>query len=91
MDFINVESSNIAAIAFKDNKIFVKFKNNKIYSYDYTEEEFKRFQNAPSKGKFFHENIKGLHFEVIDYQFLEINNLKKLKEDLPKTEDPVTK
>jgi hypothetical protein len=71
MKFTPVNSSNIKEIAYEEKKIFVKFKNDKVYSFVSNEEEFNDFLKSPSKGKFFHEKIKGRPTEIIDLEKLE--------------------
>lgn len=67
IDWIEVESSNIAAIAYvkEEEEMLVQFNNSRVYSYsDVTVEVFESFKAADSKGKYFNEHIKG----VYDYQ-----------------------
>ena len=60
MDWINVESSNIDAIAYEDGVLHVWFKGGNHYTYDgVTEETFNQFLNSTSKGRFFHTHIRG--------------------------------
>ena len=54
-----VESSMIAAIDYADGIITVTFKSGAAYPYPGTEETFKAFLTAPSKGKFFNQHLKG--------------------------------
>lgn len=60
LQYYPVSSSQINEIAFdkKEQKLYVRFHNNSLYSYPYTFEEFHNFLNAPSVGKYFHANIK---------------------------------
>ena len=60
---IPVVSSNVVSIGYKDKnkELFVTFKNG---SYVYTEvpkAEFEGLLNAPSKGKYIHQHIKGYY------------------------------
>ena len=60
LKMIEVESSNIAAIGHRDNKLFVNFKNGSLYSYDGVEKELlDEMLKADSKGKFLNREIKG--------------------------------
>lgn len=63
MKMISVISSNVVAVGYKetDKELFVTFKNG---SYVYTEvpkSEFEGLLNAPSKGKYIHQHIKGYY------------------------------
>lgn len=59
---IEVESSNIAAIGYKNNTLFVNFKNGSLYSYDGVEKElFEEMLKSDSKGKFLNREIKGIY------------------------------
>ena len=56
-----VDSSNIRQIAYHEdsNRILVEFKDGGQYAYDDCDLQlYRRFQSAPSVGKFFHGNIK---------------------------------
>ena len=64
LEWEEVESSNISAIAFDDEsqRICVRFKDDAVWAYDDCPKElFERFRLAPSVGKFFHANIKNSH------------------------------
>jgi len=65
MEFKKVESSNIKEVAFNNDKLYVTFNGGGTYAYDSSEDEFKRFLESESKGKFFHTNLKGKSFEKI--------------------------
>lgn len=58
-----VQSSQIKEIAFdkSENRLYIRFHNNAIYSYPYTYEEFQAFLNASSIGKYFYANIKPIN------------------------------
>jgi hypothetical protein len=70
MKFNEVTSSNIKQIAFEDDTLYVTFKGGTTYTYEAKEEEFNSFLNAPSKGKFFHANIKGRPYKIADLEKL---------------------
>ena len=58
-----VSSSQINEISFdeKENRLYVVFHNNSIYSYaPFTLEQFNEFKDAPSIGKYFYQNVKKL-------------------------------
>ena len=62
MEFIEVESSNIGAVKYEGNTLYVRFKTGAVYSYDGVSEElYKQLLNAPSIGKFFAANIKNAY------------------------------
>lgn len=57
---INVISSNIKAIGYDNNDLFVEFKNNTLYKYSNVPQKiFENFRSAESKGKFLNKEIKG--------------------------------
>ena len=60
-----VDSSNIAAIGYDEEKkeLYIEFKSNGVtYKYEKVPEEvYRAFMDAPSQGKFFHANIKGIY------------------------------
>lgn len=59
-----VESSNIDAIGFHPELgIVVRFRNGSTYAYpNSTEAEMAEFRNAPSKGRWFHRNLRSRQF-----------------------------
>ena len=57
-----IYSSNIKAVGYDPatKTLRVKFNTNKIYDYmNLSPEEFEAFMDAPSKGSYFHQFIKG--------------------------------
>ncbi|MFQ5431236.1 MAG: KTSC domain-containing protein [Nitrospinota bacterium] len=67
---IPVVSSNVASIGYDENSytLEVAFHSGGIYQYfDVSPQVFEQFINADSKGKFFHEEIKGI------YQYSSVN------------------
>jgi hypothetical protein len=69
MDFIPVESSNLAAIAFEPREddetigtLYVRFKNGGEFAYyDVPAEKYDAFLDAESKGKFYIANVKSAY------------------------------
>lgn len=69
MDFIPVESSNIAAIAFDPYEddasvgtLYVRFKNGGEFAYyEVPAEKFDNFLDSPSKGKYYIANVKAAY------------------------------
>jgi len=60
MKMIPVESSNIASIGWENMELYITFNFGATYVYyDVPEEVFEEMLDAPSKGKYFHANIKG--------------------------------
>jgi hypothetical protein len=63
MDWIETpESSNIARIAYDETSAVLKveFKNGGLYNYfDVSEAVFEQMRNAPSKGQYLAQQIKG--------------------------------
>ncbi len=63
-EWIEVDSSNIAAISYvpETQGLMVKFNSGSVYTYaDVPAEVFDDFKDADSKGKFFNEHIKGVY------------------------------
>jgi len=59
MEFVEVSSSNIAAVGYENNKLYVKFKNGNVYSYDNVSKSvFRELCEASSVGKYFAAYIK---------------------------------
>jgi len=59
-----VESSNIASIGYdaSSETLEVEFLNSGVYQYyNVPEHVYTRFTEAPSKGQFFHANIKNAY------------------------------
>lgn len=55
-----VESSNINSLGWEDGTLEVEFKSGKVYKFfNVGEEVYKAFLGSPSKGKYFHQYIKG--------------------------------
>lgn len=63
MKFINVESSNIAAIAWEDDEtLFVRYHNGNIYYFeDVPETVYQEFLAAESKGRYMNSHIKNVY------------------------------
>ncbi len=62
MERYPVESSNVAAVGYDVDEavLEVTFHSGGVYRYYGVQESvFQRFLHASSKGKFFHQNIKG--------------------------------
>ena len=63
-EWIDVESSNIDAIAYEADKsvLHVRFKSGSHYTYtEVGETSFERFKQADSKGRFFAQFIRGFY------------------------------
>ena len=57
--FTKVESSNVVAIGWKDETLFVEYKEQRFYSYaNVPEEEYYTLLIAPSKGRYMNQIIK---------------------------------
>jgi len=64
MNFIEVKSSNIASIGHDPmtKKMQIIFTNSSVYQYDdVTKDVFNAFVNAPSVGRYFHQNIRNAY------------------------------
>ena len=62
--FLDVESSTVKGLAKEGRRIYVKFHGGKVYSYAGSQAEYEAFVFAPSKGRYFNENIKGRKFRI---------------------------
>lgn len=63
-DMIEVESSNIAAVGYEDDTstLVVRFNSGSEYRYyGVAKEVFDELLNAPSKGRYFNQNIRGIY------------------------------
>ena len=61
-DEVIVSSSNLESIKFDGTagELFVRFKGGGVYKYaNVSVALFENFMDSPSKGKFFHANVKG--------------------------------
>lgn len=59
LEFIDVDSSNIEKIAYRDNNLYVKYKSGNTYMYEgVTNGVWKGLVKAESKGKFMNSVIK---------------------------------
>ncbi len=57
--FQPVKSSQIKEIGHVQDTLFIRFRNNKLYSYaPVTAEKFEEFKSAESIGSYFHKNFK---------------------------------
>ena len=58
-EYQKVKSSTIDRIAWENGNLYVRFLNSSLYVfYNVPESIFVEFQNADSKGNFFHQNIR---------------------------------
>jgi len=64
IEWTEVESSNIAAIAYikEASQLMVQFNSGSVYAYSNVPEEvYQDFLDAGSKGKYFNAHIKGVY------------------------------
>lgn len=67
MNIVPVVSNSISAIGYDDTtlKMLIAFKNNSAYMYNgISPEIYHAFLNAPSKGKFYNQYIKGKYIPI---------------------------
>lgn len=70
MKFVNVESSNIEAIAYENETLYVKYLNGSVYKfYKVPKQIYDGFLAAPSKGQFMNNRIKGA------FSYIKVTNL----------------
>ena len=65
MDRTPIESSNIQSAGYSpaEHRLQIEFKSGGVYDYeDVPPKVYEEFTEAPSKGRFFAQNIKG-HFQ----------------------------
>lgn len=58
MEFVYVNSTDIAGIAVNGNNLVIKFLSGGVYEYVNAACEYSNIISASSKGKYFHYNIK---------------------------------
>ena len=60
MNLNEVVSSNIKAVGYGDNNLYVEYKSGSLYKYKGVKEEtYKELLKAESKGQYMNSNIKG--------------------------------
>lgn len=66
MKMIPVDSSAIAEIGYEDGTLAIRFRSRReLYSFPNVPEQiFKDFLQAPSKGKFYNENIRDIYLPL---------------------------
>lgn len=58
--FVKVESSNISAVGYANDSLFVQYKNGSMYLYNKVPKKvYEELLKAESKGRFVNESIKG--------------------------------
>lgn len=61
LNFQDVESSNLSAVALNDNTLYVKFHSGSVYAYPGVSKDlYEEMLGAESKGKFFNSKIKNV-------------------------------
>lgn len=65
MNMIPVQSSNVSFIGYENGLIYVQFHSGAVYQYRASEELFRQFLAAPSKGRFVHQYLKPLPYNRI--------------------------
>lgn len=65
---VYVNSSNLDAIGWELNKLFIRFRSGETYSYaDVPFDYFNAMQKVESAGKYFHKMIRGnFHYTKLD-------------------------
>ena len=67
---IKVESSNVVAIGYKDNKLYVDFKSGSYVYYDVPQPVYDGLLKAESKGKYMWAHVR----DVYSYERLKDKN-----------------
>ena len=61
-DWILVSSSNVDAVKYENETVYVRFHNGTVYIYKgVPEPEFENLRNAPSVGSYLHRNFKNVY------------------------------
>lgn len=59
VEFTPVKSSQIKEVGHKQETLYIRFRNNKLYSYlPVTKAKFEEFKKADSIGAYFHKEFK---------------------------------
>lgn len=66
MEMIKVVSSNVVAVGYKGNDLYVDYKSGSYVYKDVPKKVYEGLVNAESKGKYMHANVKG------KYEYLRI-------------------
>jgi hypothetical protein len=66
MEMIKVVSSNVVAVGYKGNDLYVDYKSGSYVYKDVPKKVYDGLVNAESKGKYMHANVKG------KYEYLRI-------------------
>ena len=66
MKMIKVVSSNVVAVGYKGNDLYVDYKSGSYVYKDVPKKVYDGLVNAESKGKYMHANVKG------KYEYLRI-------------------
>lgn len=62
MGWVNVQSSNLAAVRYYGTNLYIRFTNGSTYQYFHVPlDVYVDLINAPSKGSFHHQAIKGVY------------------------------
>jgi len=61
-EMIQVSSSNISAVGYENEIVYVRFLNGSTYMYKGVPDfEFENLKNAPSVGSYFNRNFKNVY------------------------------
>lgn len=62
MNMIPVSSSDLSSVGYENGTLYIAFHSGGLYSYSGVPEHiYSALLDAPSKGKFFHANIKNVY------------------------------
>lgn len=62
MNMIPVSSSDLSSVGYENGTLYIAFHSGGLYSYSGVPEHiYSALLNAPSKGKYFHANIKNVY------------------------------
>ena len=62
MNMIPVSSSDLSAVGYENNTLYIRFNKGKTYAYTGVSENiYKNLLSAPSKGKYFHAHIRNIY------------------------------
>jgi hypothetical protein len=61
LEWTDVDSSMISAVAYGSERLHVRFKNGRVFSYDAPRDVFESLLSAESAGKFLNAEVKGTY------------------------------
>ena len=60
-EWTDVESSMMTAAAYADSRLFIRFKNGRVFSYDAPRDVYDGLIGAESAGRYLNAEVKGVY------------------------------